>query len=266
MKKNIFLITEEEKRRILGLHEAATKRAYLLEETQSTVTTATTPGTTATTPGTTATTPGTTATTPATTATSKFGVDYKYNYPNDKSYVYGYKDGKWYAKSVANNNEFDLSTNPKWKSSIDNLNKQFASQIKAPAVSPIGTSSSPAPEVKLAATPLNQMQVQSNAPEVKLAATPLNQMQVQSKASNQQLATGQAVTAQTDPQVSADLKSASEIKKEFRQGKSDLKKLQKDRNKLYNVYNRLADKMDNLTQKNYLDSIAQFDELLRQQA
>jgi hypothetical protein len=35
MKKNLFLITEEEKRRILGLHESATKRGYLLEQEQT---------------------------------------------------------------------------------------------------------------------------------------------------------------------------------------------------------------------------------------
>lgn len=73
------------------------------------------------------------------TPTSKFGVDYKYNYPGDKSYVYGYKDGKWYTKNVAKNVEFDLSTNPKWKSSIDNLNKQFAAQIKTPTPTPTPT-------------------------------------------------------------------------------------------------------------------------------
>lgn len=70
------------------------------------------------------------------TSTSKFGVDYKYNYPGDKAYVYGYKDGKWYTKNVAKGVEFDLSTNPKWKSSIDNLNKQFAAQIKTPTPTP----------------------------------------------------------------------------------------------------------------------------------
>ena len=76
---------------------------------------------------------------PGTNTTSKFGVDYKYNYPGDNSYVYGYKDGKWYTKNVAKNVEFDLSTNPKWKSSIDNLNKQFASQIKTPTPTPTPT-------------------------------------------------------------------------------------------------------------------------------
>lgn len=33
MKKNLFLITEDEKQRILGMHETATKRVYLSEQT-----------------------------------------------------------------------------------------------------------------------------------------------------------------------------------------------------------------------------------------
>lgn len=80
-----------------------------------------------------------TTTTTGTTTSSKFSVDYKYNYPGDKAYVYGYKDGKWYAKNVAKNAEFDLSSNPKFKSSVDNLNKQFAAQIKTPAPTPTPT-------------------------------------------------------------------------------------------------------------------------------
>ena len=59
----------------------------------------------------------------------KFGVDYKFTYPGDNAYSYGYKDGKWYAKNISKNTEFDLSSNPKFKSSVDNLNKKFGSQV-----------------------------------------------------------------------------------------------------------------------------------------
>lgn len=81
---------------------------------------------------------------------SKFGVDYKFNYPGDKSYVYGYKDGKWYAKNVAKNLEFDLQSNTKFKSSIDNLNKQFANQIKTTQTP------QPTPTVQFRPEPTNQ--------------------------------------------------------------------------------------------------------------
>ena len=286
MKRNLFVISESERKRILGMHKDAIKKQYLSEQTQyikdaagkvsmlqgpqvapqgSTVITqqeyetalktqqppanqpvaapaAATPAA-----------PATATPAPAepnpnsaqggdTSATSKFGVDYKYNYPGDKSYVYGYKDGKWYGKNVAKNTEFDLSTNPKWKSTVDTLNKQFASQIKEPT------------------TPL--------------PVKSLSSMTVQNNVGNQQLATGtqptgtqptgQAVTTQTNPQVSADLKSASQIRQEFRQGKRDIAKLQRERGKLYKTFNKLSGKMDNATKQSYLDNIAEFDKLLSQ--
>ena len=175
MKRNLFVISESERERILGMHKDATRKQYLSEQTQyikdaagkvsilqgpqvvpqgSTVITqqeyetalktqqpsanqpVVAPATATPAPATPAAPNSNSTQGGGTTATSKFGVDYKYNYPGDKSYVYGYKDGKWYGKNVAKNVEFDLSTNPKWKSAIDNLNKQFASQIKAPTTPP----------------------------------------------------------------------------------------------------------------------------------
>jgi len=302
MKRNLFVISESERKRILGMHKDAIRKQYLSEQTQyikdaagkvsmlqgsevapqgSTVITqqeyetalktqqppanqpvadpatatpaAPAPATPATPAAPAPAAPATATPAPAepnpnsaqggdTSATSKFGVDYKYNYPGDKSYVYGYKDGKWYTKSVTKNVEFDLSTNPKWKSTVDNLNKQFASQIKEPT------------------TPL--------------PVKSLSSMTVQNNVGNQQLATGtqptgtqptgQAVTTQTDPQVSADLKSASQIRQEFRQGKRDIAKLQRERGKLYKTFNKLSGKMDNATKQSYLNNIAELDKLLSQ--
>lgn len=178
MKRNLFVISESERERILGMHKDATRKQYLSEQTQyikdaagkvsilqgpqvvpqgSTVITQQEYETALKTQQPPANqpvvAPATATPAPAapnsnstqgvgTTATSKFGVDYKYNYPGDKSYIYGYKDGKWYGKNVAKNVEFDLSTNPKWKSAIDNLNKQFASQIKALTPPPPNTDGS----------------------------------------------------------------------------------------------------------------------------
>ncbi len=64
-----------------------------------------------------------------TTTGGTFSVDYKFTYPGDNTYIYGYKDGKWYAKNKNKNTEFDLSSNSKFKSSVDNLNKKFGSQV-----------------------------------------------------------------------------------------------------------------------------------------
>lgn len=59
--------------------------------------------------------------TPNTTGSS-IGVIYKYEYPNDKKYRYGVKDGKWFGKNLANGKEFDLST---ITTTITNLNNKF---------------------------------------------------------------------------------------------------------------------------------------------
>ena len=53
---------------------------------------------------------------------SSIGVNYQYEYPNDKKYSYGVKDKKWFGKNLANGKEFDLST---ITTTITNLNRQF---------------------------------------------------------------------------------------------------------------------------------------------
>jgi hypothetical protein len=82
------------------------------------------------------------------------------------------------------------------------------------------------------------------------------------------LATGgggqKTVTAQTSPQVAQDLKSASQIRQEFRQGKRDVRKLQREREKLYNTYNKLSGKMDKATDDSYIEAISQLDKLISQ--
>ena len=75
---------------------------------------------------------------------------------------------------------------------------------------------------------------------------------------------GSQVTAQTNPQVAQDLKSASQIRQEFRQGKRDVRKLQREREKLYNTYNKLSGKMDKATDDSYIEAISQLDKLISQ--
>jgi hypothetical protein len=49
---------------------------------------------------------------------------YDYFYKQDKNYRYALtSDGKWFAKNIKNDKTFDLSSNPKFKKTIDNLNK-----------------------------------------------------------------------------------------------------------------------------------------------
>lgn len=55
---------------------------------------------------------------------------YKYDYPGDTVYKYGVKDGKWWAKYLPTGQEVDLTSNPKWNQSIENLNIKFPEAIK----------------------------------------------------------------------------------------------------------------------------------------
>jgi len=52
--------------------------------------------------------------------------------PKDKNYEYLKKDNKWFTRRKGTTKQFDLSSNPKYKASVDLLNKQFPDG-KAPA-------------------------------------------------------------------------------------------------------------------------------------
>jgi hypothetical protein len=56
----------------------------------------------------------------------------------------------------------------------------------------------------------------------------------------------------TTPEIAADLKTASEIRQQFRQGKRDQREIQRQYNKMYNTYNRLSAKMDKNTKDQYI--------------
>jgi hypothetical protein len=57
------------------------------------------------------------------------GIEFKFKYPNDKNYIYGIKNGDWYAKNVNNQKVFNISKDG-FKSSVDNLNRQFPEALK----------------------------------------------------------------------------------------------------------------------------------------
>jgi len=68
--------------------------------------------------------------------------------------------------------------------------------------------------------------------------------------------------AGTTPQAT-EIKTAEQIKKEFRQGKRNLNDLKKQREKLYNTYNKLSDKMSKQDQDSYLNKISELDNLIQ---
>jgi len=68
--------------------------------------------------------------------------------------------------------------------------------------------------------------------------------------------------AGTTPQAT-EIKTAEQIKKEFRQGKRNLNDLKKQREKLYNTYNKLSDKMSKQDKDSYLNKISELDNLIQ---
>jgi hypothetical protein len=153
--KNQFIIAESERQRILSLHENSTKKQYLnvLTEqeqfykgsdgkvgklvgplntlpagatkiTQQEYDTAM--KTQSLTPG------GDAGTTTTTTVKPVGAAETWLTLPKDKNYEYLKKDNKWFTRRKGTTKEFDLSSNPKYKASVDLLNKQFPDG-KAPA-------------------------------------------------------------------------------------------------------------------------------------
>jgi hypothetical protein len=89
---------------------------------------------------------------------SAIGVVYQYEYPNDKKYVYGVKDGKWYSKTLVSGKEFDISVFP---TSVANLNKQFPGALKG-IVEPQGAPKPVAPNPESATPGLVQEPTSGN--------------------------------------------------------------------------------------------------------
>jgi hypothetical protein len=235
MKKNLFLITEEEKNRILGMHLSATKSQYLSEQAAPVTT-------------------DTTTAAPATTGTEQSQV----LTANDRDYAYKKEGNKYYfklqpspaspsAQNFQKQGKFVDWTEAKGKG-LEAIQKLNFKPETMTTLSAKDTKVTPA----TAQAPATPETAQSPAPVKPLATGGGSQP------------TGQQVNAQTNPQVMQDLKSASQIRQEFRQGKRDVRKLQRERDKLYNTYNKLSDKMDKATSDSYLNNISQLDQLINQ--
>ena len=99
--KNLFNdISQDEKNRILEMHSS--KKNILSEDSEPTTNVMGTPN-----------------------FKSKFGVKYTYTIPGDLTYAYAKCNGKWFAHNLKTTREWDLSSNIKWKSSVDDLNKRY---------------------------------------------------------------------------------------------------------------------------------------------
>ena len=236
MKKNLFLITEDEKDRILGMHKKATAAQYLSEEDVTTTTTTVA------------------GSTPATAQKPEAQV----LTANDRDYAYKKEGDKYFFKLQPN----PVSASAKqYKTSGKFLNWTEAKGKGLQAIQKLNFQPETMSTLAAKDTKVTTAAAQTpTTPTTAQTATPVKPLATGGGSQP----TGQAVTAQTNPQVSADLKSASQIRQEFRQGKRDMRKLQRERDKLYNTYNRLSDKMDKATADSYLTNISQLDQLMSQ--
>jgi hypothetical protein len=243
MKKNLFLITEEEKNRILGMHMKATKSQYLSEQAAPVTTDTTTvaPATT-------------TAAAPA--APTAAAPESQIMSSNDRDYAYKKEGDKYYFKlqpSPVSPSAQNFMKQGKFVDWTEATGKGLEA-IKKLTFKPEAMQTLSAKDVKVDVKgPQNLAVTKLDTPPVKPLAT----------GGGGQVA-GQQVTAQTSPQVAQELKSAAQIRQEFRQGNRDLRKLQRERDKLYNTYNKLSGKMDKATDAGYLDAISKLDQLISQ--
>jgi hypothetical protein len=52
-------------------------------------------------------------------------VVYDFSYPGDKVYVYGVKNGEWFAKNTRTNKTFNINRDPKYRPTTDKLDELY---------------------------------------------------------------------------------------------------------------------------------------------
>jgi hypothetical protein len=255
MKKNLFLITEEEKRRILGLHQSATKRGYLSEQEQTVQYYKDQTGKVIKLVGNYSAPLGSTPATPEEYDAQNKPVEggggqgAKVITNNDKSYDYKEENGKYYyskkgqnqwveAKGDINNPKSSLGAikNLKWDTatpmpSSTNLNPQDKSALTTPGTQPTGDSG-----VAGTMTTLKPSQIKTTPPQL------------------------QGVVDTTN------MASRRDIRQGYRQGKRDVRKLEREVKEYQNTIKRMANKMTPEQRAQYDAKIAQLQIQINQSA
>jgi len=239
MKKNLFVISESEKERILGMHQSASNRHYLSEQVAVSGTTPASPAS-----------PAAPVTPPA--AGSK-GL----NIINDKDYEYK-KDGETYSfrirQTPTSANVLALQKQGKyadWTVATGkgleaikklNFNDETADSVKMPiaAAKPITTdTTTPAAGTPTAGTPTAGTPTTAGAGGV----PPL-----------------QGVVDTTD------MASRKDIRQGYRQDKRDVRELEKELRQTQNTLQRLSSKMTPEQTKQYQTKVAQLQNQINQSA
>lgn len=245
MKKNLFVINESERERILGMHQNATERHYLseagpLEDTEVPVATAPAAGTPA---APAPATPAPAATTPTPAADTNKGA----NVVHDANYEYRKDGDKYYFRIAGAPTDPKVQAYKKQGKYVEWTQATNQAAINAIKKMPFNTETSKESTIAVnkptSVTPTNTTLAgvkPATGTPAPAAGTPT---------------TAAAPTTAT-PDVMADLKSASQIRQDFRQGKRDLRQIQRQYDKMYKTYNRLSDKMDKATSDQYLTAMS----------
>ena len=265
--KRRLIISEEEKNRILNLHETRKNKEWNLIGEQVTGKPGTpvvgaTPEASSVTNTPTQAAPTTPSNTPQKPNNEVLlqgtDLDYDYKKVGDKYYfklkenpqgpkAKVYKtQGKFKEWTPATNKEainkisqlpaLSTLTSNKGPESVDGSEETFDAPVQTVGTTP--TAATPTAATPTAATPT--------------AATPTSATTTSAAAT-----TAKTPTATQNPDLLADLKTASQIRQEFRQGKKDKNKATRHYNQMVNKYNRLKSKMSPQDNTAYLQAMSQ---------
>jgi hypothetical protein len=248
-----LIITEDEKNRILNLHETRKNKEWNLIGEQVTGKPGT-PVVGATPEASSVTNTPTQAapTTPSNTPQKPNNENGVYN--NDKDYDYKKEGNKYFFKIKANPVSAKAQAFKKqnkyinWTEATGNALTEIA---KLPFMAYTG------PE-----TTVDGSEETFDAPVQTVGTTPTSATTTSATTTSATTTSAAATTAKTptatqNPDLLADLKTASQIRQEFRQGKKDKNKATRHYNQMVNKYNRLKSKMSSQDNTAYLQAMSQ---------
>jgi hypothetical protein len=247
--KRRLIISEEEKNRILNLHETRKNKEWNLIGEQVTGKPGTpvvgaTPEASSVTNTPTQAAP-TTPTTPSNTPQKPNNENGVYN--NDKDYDYK-KEGDKYFFKLKENPVSDKAQALKKQNKYINWTEATGNALTAIAKLPFMAYTGDGSEETFDA-PVQTVGTTPTAATTPAAATPA--------ATTATTPAAKTPTTTQNPDLLADLKTASQIRQEFRQGKRDKNKATRHYNQMVNKYNRLKSKMSPQDNTAYLQAMSQ---------
>jgi hypothetical protein len=254
--KRRLIISEEEKNRILNLHETRKNKEWNLIGEQVTgnpgiPVVGATPEVSSVTNTPTQAAP-TTPTTPSNTPQKPNNENGVYN--NDKDYDYK-KEGDKYFFKLKENPVSDKAQAHKKQNKYINWTEATGIALTAIAKLPFMAYTGDGSEETFDAPVQTVGTTPTPAPSA--PTTPAAPTTPETPTTSAAATTAKTPTATQNPDLLADLKTASQIRQEFRQGKKDKNKATRHYNQMVNKYNRLKSKMSPQDNTAYLQAMSQ---------